>query len=84
MGLLGITAIILCRFVFGVKNELDSSLIIYLQYANGLLGPLTIYGPSSAPYDTAKDPILMTDWRQPECVLCLGSFSQQGISEYPY
>jgi len=38
-------------------------LMIYLQYANGLLGPLTIYGPSSAPYDTAKDPILMTDWR---------------------
>ena len=25
-------------------------------------GPMTIYGPSSANYDEAKDPILMTDW----------------------
>jgi FtsP/CotA-like multicopper oxidase with cupredoxin domain len=33
-----------------------------LQYADGLVGPMTIYGPSSANYDTAKDPILMTDW----------------------
>lgn len=27
-----------------------------------MAGPLTIYGPSSANYDEAKDPILMTDW----------------------
>jgi len=33
-----------------------------LQYGDGLLGPLTIFGPSSASYDEAKDPILMTDW----------------------
>ena len=33
-----------------------------LQYGDGLLGPMTIYGPSSANYDEAKDPILMTDW----------------------
>lgn len=33
-----------------------------LQYADGLLGPMTIYGPSSANYDDAKEPILMTDW----------------------
>lgn len=33
-----------------------------LQYADGLLGPMTIYGPSSANYDEAKEPILMTDW----------------------
>ena len=33
-----------------------------LQYADGLLGPMTIYGPSSANYDEAKKPILMTDW----------------------
>ena len=32
-----------------------------LQYADGLLGPMTIYGPS-ANYDEAKEPILMTDW----------------------
>ena len=30
-----------------------------LQYADGLLGPLTIHGPSSADYDAAIDPILM-------------------------
>ncbi|MCJ1470910.1 hypothetical protein MMC07_009558 [Pseudocyphellaria aurata] len=33
-----------------------------LQYGDGMAGPLTIYGPSSANYDTAIDPILMTDW----------------------
>ncbi|KAI8653708.1 Laccase 2 [Fusarium sp. Ph1] len=33
-----------------------------LQYADGLAGPITIHGPSSANYDEAKDPILITDW----------------------
>jgi FtsP/CotA-like multicopper oxidase with cupredoxin domain len=33
-----------------------------LQYADGLLGPLTIYGPSSTEYDYARDPILIADW----------------------
>ncbi|KAL8823326.1 MAG: hypothetical protein Q9191_005957 [Dirinaria sp. TL-2023a] len=33
-----------------------------LQYADGLAGPITIYGPSSANYDDAIEPILMTDW----------------------
>ncbi len=33
-----------------------------LQYADGLAGPMTIYGPSSADYDDAIEPILMTDW----------------------
>lgn len=33
-----------------------------LQYADGMAGPLTIYGPSSANYDFAEEPILMTDW----------------------
>lgn len=33
-----------------------------VQYADGLLGPLTIYGPHSAHWDEAKYPILMTDW----------------------
>lgn len=33
-----------------------------LQYADGLAGPITIYGPSSANYDEGRDPILMTDW----------------------
>ena len=33
-----------------------------LQYGDGLLGPLTIHGPSSANWEEAKDPILMTDW----------------------
>ncbi|KAF2261560.1 hypothetical protein CC78DRAFT_561712 [Lojkania enalia] len=35
-----------------------------LQYPDGMAGPLTIHGPSSGGYDTAKDPILMTDWNQ--------------------
>lgn len=33
-----------------------------LQYADGILGPLTIFGPSSANYDEAVDPLLMADW----------------------
>lgn len=33
-----------------------------LQYADGLVGPLTIWGPSSSSYDYAENPILMTDW----------------------
>ena len=33
-----------------------------LQYANGLLGPLTIHGPSSSDHDAAIDPILMQDY----------------------
>jgi FtsP/CotA-like multicopper oxidase with cupredoxin domain len=33
-----------------------------LQLADGLVGPLTIYGPSSTDYDDAHDPILITDW----------------------
>ena len=33
-----------------------------LQYADGLVGPMTIYGPSSADYAYAEEPILMTDW----------------------
>ena len=32
-----------------------------LQYADGMLGPLTLYGPSSAKYDHSKKPTLMTD-----------------------
>ncbi|CAM1509014.1 Fc.00g027530.m01.CDS01 [Cosmosporella sp. VM-42] len=33
-----------------------------MQYADGLQGPLTIHGPVSAPFDTSKRPLLMTDW----------------------
>ncbi|KAL9100135.1 MAG: hypothetical protein Q9163_004451 [Psora crenata] len=33
-----------------------------LQYADGLAGPMTIYGPSTANYTSAIEPILMTDW----------------------
>jgi hypothetical protein len=33
-----------------------------VQYADGTVGPMTLHGPSSAPYDEAKLPILMTDW----------------------
>ena len=34
-----------------------------VQYADGAVGPLTFYGPSSAPYDEAiNPPLIMTDW----------------------
>ncbi|KAK6524517.1 hypothetical protein TWF281_011424 [Arthrobotrys megalospora] len=33
-----------------------------LQYANGILGPLLLYGPSSANYDIDKGPLLIGDW----------------------
>lgn len=33
-----------------------------LQYADGLVGPLTLYGPSSANYTDHIEPILMADW----------------------
>ncbi|KAH0565296.1 hypothetical protein GP486_001316 [Trichoglossum hirsutum] len=33
-----------------------------VQYADGANGPLTLYGPNSAPYDEGKFPILLTDW----------------------
>ncbi|KAK3316802.1 multicopper oxidase-domain-containing protein [Apodospora peruviana] len=34
-----------------------------IQYADGLVGPITIHGPHSSPYDVAPDiPILLTDW----------------------
>lgn len=40
-----------------------------LQYGDGLLGPLTIHGPSSSNYDEAKDPILTTDVSLPWSVM---------------
>jgi FtsP/CotA-like multicopper oxidase with cupredoxin domain len=33
-----------------------------LQYADGLAGPMTFHGPSSAEYDVAIDPLLFGDW----------------------
>ncbi|KAM0554812.1 hypothetical protein ACHAPJ_006545 [Fusarium lateritium] len=33
-----------------------------LQYADGLAGPITIYGPSSDNFDEGRNPILITDW----------------------
>lgn len=33
-----------------------------LQYADGLAGPLTFHGPSSADYDVALEPFLFGDW----------------------
>ncbi|KAI9807258.1 MAG: hypothetical protein M1833_000001 [Piccolia ochrophora] len=33
-----------------------------VQYADGMQGPITIHGPSSAAYDEPKLPLLMTDW----------------------
>lgn len=33
-----------------------------VQYADGLQGPITIHGPSSASFDEPKLPLLMTDW----------------------
>ncbi|MCJ1455268.1 hypothetical protein MMC28_005622 [Mycoblastus sanguinarius] len=33
-----------------------------VQYADGLLGPLTFHGPTVQSYEEAIDPILMTEW----------------------
>lgn len=33
-----------------------------VQYADGLLGPITLHGPSTGNYDEPKLPLLMTDW----------------------
>lgn len=33
-----------------------------LQYADGLAGPMTFHGPSSADYDVALEPFLFGDW----------------------
>ena len=33
-----------------------------LQYPDGLAGPLTFHGPSSADYDEALEPFLISDW----------------------
>ncbi|KAK3339863.1 multicopper oxidase-domain-containing protein [Lasiosphaeria hispida] len=34
-----------------------------IQYADGLVGPITLHGPSSAQYDVAPEqPLLFTDW----------------------
>ena len=34
-----------------------------VQYADGAVGPMTLHGPSSAPYDEAiSPPLIMTDW----------------------
>ncbi|KAF6834998.1 multicopper oxidase [Colletotrichum musicola] len=33
-----------------------------VQYADGLQAPITIHGPTSAQYDEAIDPIIVTDW----------------------
>ena len=33
-----------------------------LQYPDGLAGPMTFYGPSSADYDEAIAPFLFSDW----------------------
>ncbi|KAK0715335.1 multicopper oxidase-domain-containing protein [Lasiosphaeris hirsuta] len=33
-----------------------------LQYADGIHGPITVFGPSSANYDEGRDPIIVTDW----------------------
>lgn len=32
------------------------------QYASGILGPMTIFGPESASYDEDLGPVLLTDW----------------------
>ncbi|KAK0723520.1 multicopper oxidase-domain-containing protein [Lasiosphaeria miniovina] len=33
-----------------------------LQYADGLHGPITVFGPSSASYDEGRNPLIITDW----------------------
>jgi FtsP/CotA-like multicopper oxidase with cupredoxin domain len=33
-----------------------------LQYPDGLVGPMTFYGPAAADYDEAIEPFMMSDW----------------------
>ncbi|KAK3387770.1 multicopper oxidase-domain-containing protein [Podospora didyma] len=33
-----------------------------LQYADGMHGPISIFGPSSASYDEGRNPLIITDW----------------------
>ncbi|KAI8292740.1 hypothetical protein K4K60_000097 [Colletotrichum sp. SAR11_57] len=33
-----------------------------VQYADGLQAPITIHGPTVAPYDEAIEPLIITDW----------------------
>ena len=32
------------------------------QYSAGLFGPIVIYGPRAAPYDTDLGPVMLSDW----------------------
>ncbi|KAK0719189.1 multicopper oxidase-domain-containing protein [Lasiosphaeris hirsuta] len=53
-----------------------------IQYADGLVGPLTIHGPTSAPYDIAPDePLIMTDWSHNSAfnALSTGNWSSPSI-----
>jgi len=32
------------------------------QYASGLVGPITVYGPKNVPYDVDVGPVMLSDW----------------------
>lgn len=68
----GVNAVTQCPIVPGLSLEYNWNATQYgsswyhshysLQYFAGLLGPLTIYGPTSRNYDHQIAPIVMTDW----------------------
>lgn len=53
-------------FTYTTRAELYGSTWYHSHYdaqsANGLYGPIVIYGPKNAPYDTDLGPVLLSDW----------------------
>lgn len=58
------------HYILQVSKRFDDSetyivlgLTVYYQYADGVLGPIVVHGPASAPYDVSlPSPHFMSDW----------------------
>ncbi|BFZ65417.1 hypothetical protein YB2330_006583 [Saitoella coloradoensis] len=50
-----------------------------LQYIEGVLGPLTVYGPTSANYDVDLGPLMLEDWRHLSAFKVMRNFSHSGL-----
>ncbi|ODQ54619.1 hypothetical protein SAICODRAFT_33809 [Saitoella complicata NRRL Y-17804] len=49
-----------------------------LQYAEGAVGPLTVYGPTSAHYDEDLGPLIISDWRHETAFSDMALLSHSG------
>ncbi|KAL2055956.1 hypothetical protein ABVK25_003598 [Lepraria finkii] len=68
----GVNGVTQCPIAFGDTFDYNFKALQYghtwyhshysLQYPDGVAGPLLIHGPSSANWDEAWDPILISDW----------------------